>query len=169
MHGKKEIKQHMTRADLALIGICLLAAAVLAVWFGLGKREARTLRISWEGAEMEKLALPLKPKERGDVVSGEDGILYCMMLYTEGGIMFCWYGERPDQRIEWAKTREISYNLLAISGDRVWMEAADCRDQICVHHVPVSAGGESIICLPHRLVVEIADEADGERFDEMVQ
>lgn len=159
----------MTKADKALIVVCLLAAAALAVWFGLGKREGRTLRISWNGAKMKNLALPLKPKERGDVVSGEDGILYGMMLYTEGGIMFCWYGERPDQRIEWAKTWEISYNLLAISGDQVWMEAADCRDQVCVHHVPVSAGGENIICLPNRLVVEIVDDEDGEKFDEMVQ
>ena len=35
------------------------------------------------------------------------------------------------------------------------MEAADCRDQICVRHRAVSAVGESIICLPHKLVVEI--------------
>lgn len=159
----------MTRADKVLIIVCFLVAAVLAIWFGLGKREARTLRISWDGATMENLALPLKPKERGDVVAGEDGNLYCLMIYAEGGIMFCWYGERPDQRIERAKTDEQSYNLLAISGDQVWMEAADCRDQVCVHHIPISDGADPIICLPNRLVVEIVNDADGEKFHKMVQ
>lgn len=152
-----------------MIVVCLLAAAVLAMWFGFGKREERTLQISWEGATMRRLALPLERKGRVKVVSGQDGILYCLMLYTEGGIFFRWYEERPDQEIERIKTWEKSYNLLAISGDRVWMEAADCRDQVCVHHVPVSVGGENIICLPNRLVAEIVDDADGEKFDEMVQ
>lgn len=147
----------MTGADKVLIGVCLLAAAVLAVGFGFGKREGRALRISWDGAEMERLALPLERKGQP---------LYCLMRYTEGGIFFTWYEERPDQVIQ---TWEKGYNLLAVSGDRVWMEAADCRDQICVHHRPVSAGGETIICLPNRLVIEILDDADGEKFDGMVQ
>lgn len=152
-----------------MIVVCLIGAAALALWFGFGKREARTLRISWEGAAMERLALPIQRKGKANVVLEQDGILYCLMLYTEGGIFFRWYEERPDQEIERINTWEKSYNLLAISGDRVWMEAADCRDQVCVHHVPVSTGGESIICLPHRLVVEILDDADGEIFDGMVQ
>lgn len=148
---------------------CLAAASVLTVRFGPGESKERTLRITWDGAKMENLALPLKPKERGGIVAGQDGNLYCLMIYAEGGIMFCWYGERPDQRIERAKTHEQSYNLLTISGDRVRMEAADCKDQICVHHVPVQDAGENIICLPNRLVVEILDDADGELFDEWVQ
>lgn len=169
MSKKGKQKQHITKADIILLLFCLLAAAALTVWFGGGGREERTLRITWDGAEMRNLALPLKPKERGGAVAGEDGNLYCLMLYVEGGIMFCWYGERPDQRIEWTETRGISYNLLVVSGDRVRMEAADCKDQICVHHVPVQDAGENIICLPNRLVVEITDEADGELFDEWVQ
>lgn len=152
-----------------MIVACLLAAAVLAMWFGMGKREGRTLQITWDGSTMKRLALPLRREGQVNVVAGPDGTLYCLMLYTEGGIFFRWYEERPDQEIERIKTWEKSYNLLAVSGDRVWMEAADCRDQICVHHVPILAGGENIICLPNRLVAEIVDDADGEKFDEMVQ
>ena len=38
-------------------------------------------------------------------------------------------------------------NRLVISGGSAVMEWADCPDQICVDHRPVSSGGESIICL----------------------
>ena len=50
---------------------------------------------------------------------------------------------------------EGAFNLFSVTDGVVRMEAADCRDQICVRHRAVSAVGESIICLPHKLVVEI--------------
>lgn len=61
--------------------------------------------------------------------------------------------------------RGLDFNLLAVSDACVRMEAADCRDQICVHHIPIAGGGESIICLPHKLVVEIVGEKDVETPD----
>ena len=56
----------------------------------------------------------------------------------------------------------VSYNLLYTSAKEVQMVAADCRDQICVHHRPITGSGENIICLPHRLVAELTGgEQDG--------
>ena len=46
-------------------------------------------------------------------------------------------------------------NRLVISGESAVMEWADCPDQICVNHRPVSSGGESIICLPNKVVVSV--------------
>ena len=42
------------------------------------------------------------------------------------------------------------------------MKSSDCRNQVCVNHAPISRSGESIICLPHKLVVRIQSgkEAD---------
>lgn len=37
----------------------------------------------------------------------------------------------------------------------VHMADADCPDQYCVQHAAIHAGHETIICLPHELVVEI--------------
>ena len=65
--------------------------------------------------------------------------------------------------------KEVSFNLLSVSGSDVSMEAADCRDQICVHHKPISAAGESIICLPHRFVAEIVGGESQETPDGMVR
>lgn len=47
------------------------------------------------------------------------------------------------------------YNKVIIENGRVHMEAADCPDQYCVQHAAIHSDHETIICLPHELVVEI--------------
>lgn len=46
-------------------------------------------------------------------------------------------------------------NTIKIKNGEVTMEWADCPDQICVHHIPVSKNGESIICLPNHVVITV--------------
>ncbi|WP_373483923.1 NusG domain II-containing protein [Acetobacterium sp.] len=46
-------------------------------------------------------------------------------------------------------------NTLEISGRSAKMIDADCPDHICVRTYPISSPGETIVCLPHKLVVEI--------------
>lgn len=50
---------------------------------------------------------------------------------------------------------ENGINEIEIKDGEVSMVYADCRDQICVNHVPINKEHESIICLPHKVVVEI--------------
>lgn len=54
------------------------------------------------------------------------------------------------------------YNEIAVEDGFVFVKAADCRDQICVEHKRIHIMGETIVCLPHKLVVEIigGQEAD---------
>lgn len=139
-----------------MIGVCLLAAAMLALWFAAFRREGRTLRISYDGEVVVTEALDAN-------VRSKSGPVYYLFLFEESGATwerFGTYPEIPDG---------VPYNLLSVSGSGVSMEAADCRDQICVRHRPVSAGGESIICLPHRLVVEMAGGTDEAPLDGMVK
>lgn len=46
-------------------------------------------------------------------------------------------------------------NVLRIKNGEVEMIEADCPDLLCVHHKAISANGESIICLPNQVIVEI--------------
>ena len=48
-------------------------------------------------------------------------------------------------------------NTLVIENGSASMEKADCPDQVCVRHSAISRNGESIICLPHEVVVSIED------------
>ena len=35
---------------------------------------------------------------------------------------------------------------------------ADCKDQICADHKAIEKSGETIVCLPHKVVIEIRSE-----------
>lgn len=50
---------------------------------------------------------------------------------------------------------ERGYNLFQVQDGMATVAEADCRAQICVNHTAVSKKGESIVCLPHGLVIEI--------------
>ena len=54
-----------------------------------------------------------------------------------------------------------SYNILSISGGYAKVTGASCPDQICVKHAKISYSGETIVCLPNRLVVTIDGGQDG--------
>lgn len=56
---------------------------------------------------------------------------------------------------------EQGYNVVAIAHGTVDVTEADCSNQVCVEHDPISHEGEQIVCLPHGMVVEVvANEAD---------
>ena len=55
---------------------------------------------------------------------------------------------------------EEHYNLILIEDGKVSVADADCPDQLCVRQRSSSGNGESIICLPHRLVVQIESEEE---------
>ena len=46
-------------------------------------------------------------------------------------------------------------NTIVIENDTVRMEYADCPDGYCISKGTVSKNGATIVCLPHRLVVEV--------------
>ncbi len=46
-------------------------------------------------------------------------------------------------------------NLLIIENGTARVERADCPDQVCVRQGAVRYNGESIVCLPHKLIVSI--------------
>ncbi len=46
-------------------------------------------------------------------------------------------------------------NVLEVSGGRVRVAEADCPDRLCVRQGWISYDGESIVCLPHKLVVSV--------------
>ena len=47
------------------------------------------------------------------------------------------------------------HNRLVIRQQAVWVEEADCRDQICVKTGKIIRPGEVIACLPHQLLIYI--------------
>lgn len=58
------------------------------------------------------------------------------------------------------------YNILEITDGTASITEADCPDGLCVKQKAISKQGESLICLPHKLViiVEGAEESDIDSF-----
>lgn len=51
-------------------------------------------------------------------------------------------------------------NKCRISDGKVEMIYGDCPDQICVHTKAVSHNGQTIVCMPNKVVLEILSEED---------
>ena len=47
------------------------------------------------------------------------------------------------------------YNVVIIDSGSVSVSEASCKNQVCVRHGSISHPGESIVCLPNRLIVSI--------------
>lgn len=59
-------------------------------------------------------------------------------------------------------TGKNNLNRLIIRDGKAYMETATCPDGICVSHKPIFRDGESIVCLPNRVVVTVTTkDADG--------
>ena len=49
-------------------------------------------------------------------------------------------------------------NLLVIRDGKAYVSSATCPDGICANHRPISRVGESIVCLPHGVVITVVGE-----------
>lgn len=49
-------------------------------------------------------------------------------------------------------------NTLIIKDGKAMVTEANCPDGICANHKPISRTGESIICLPHKLVITVSND-----------
>ena len=146
------------KADIILIAVCLLVAALLGVFFVVHHEAGGTVRILYDGIELKKIDLNSAQADSETDAESQ----YYLITYRDDVVGVETFESRPELP---TKMSYISYNLISVADGTVIMEAADCKDQICVRHKPISSKGESIICLPHRLVVEIDS---GENTDEVL-
>lgn len=47
------------------------------------------------------------------------------------------------------------HNEVHIKNGEVWIEEANCANQVCVYERPISNVGQAIVCLPNKVIVEI--------------
>ncbi len=162
-------KQHIQKADIVLIGVCLLSALILGLWFLFGQQNGTVIRISYDGTLLYTIQME-KNNDMDHLGTARVQEQYCLITYSDPGTD---KGSLPEITVTSSKPpcpSDTAYNLLCIAEGEIWMEAADCRDQICVHHKSISGNRESIICLPHKLVIELTcDSKDEVTLDGMVK
>lgn len=47
------------------------------------------------------------------------------------------------------------YNLVVVKDDTIGIVEADCPDKICISEGFVSRPGATVVCLPHKLLIEV--------------
>ena len=77
---------------------------------------------------------------------------------TVDGVVYGTYSLEKDQVIE-VKENDF-YNRIRIQDGAAYMEEANCPDGYCEEQGKISGRTQTIVCLPHKLVVEVLD-ADG--------
>lgn len=139
------------KADIVLIIGCLLVAVLLGVFFIVHREAGSAVRILCDGIEIKTINIDSLQMNPTETVYG-----YYLITFNGDVAGVEYFANKPELKI----AEETNYNLISVAAGIIVMEEADCKDQICVHHKPISSAGESIICLPHRLVVEIIGDND---------
>ncbi len=52
---------------------------------------------------------------------------------------------------------EKGNNTVVIKNGKVMVQSADCPDGYCVDHVAIDTVGETVVCLPHRVIIEVKE------------
>lgn len=73
------------------------------------------------------------------------------------GNIYGTYDLSEDQEIKIDDT-----NILVIHDGKADMISADCPDQICVNQKAISYDGESIVCLPNKVIVTVTSDHKNE-------
>lgn len=63
---------------------------------------------------------------------------------------------------------DIVCNTICIHNGKVFMESASCPDKLCVNQQSISLVGESICCLPNKVIITIESNNEGE-YDAIVK
>ncbi|HZK34855.1 MAG TPA: NusG domain II-containing protein [Bacillota bacterium] len=59
------------------------------------------------------------------------------------------------------------YNIVIIASTGTYVKEANCRDDVCVRWGKINRPGQTIVCLPHRLVVSIIGEGNEPAVDDI--
>lgn len=116
-------------------------------------------------------------KSKDIYIYGAAAILFAVAVLCFSGLLnpkgsFCVVKVNGVQRAQYPLEKDGSYTVTGYRGTQltfsvkdgsVKMENSDCPDKICMAHRPISRAGECIVCLPNRVVLEIAgSEEDGQ-------
>ena len=126
---------------------------------------------------MNKMTQTMPAADSGGRRFRNDLILIGALLIVSVTVGLCFFLLRPDGDIvkvevdgQLIGTYELSVdrtveirtgkdrselNLLIIRDGEAFVESATCPDGICSSHRPISRDGESIVCLPHKVVITV--------------
>lgn len=93
------------------------------------------------------------------------GLLLLNIFKTEGSFAVIKIDGKETERYPLSVNTEVvietgdnGRNTLVIEDNKAFMKDANCPDKICEGHSKISYKGETIVCLPHKVVIEIVTD-----------
>ena len=139
-----------TKGDIFVFIFCLFIGIMAGVLLIITKRNGDFLTIRYDGDVIK--TIPVAANTRQILLFEKD---HCITFNEE--ITASIY------------TSYENYNVITVDNGKVSVTATDCPDKICKNHKEISKEGESIICLPHKLIIELGsyDEDDKKETDSL--
>ena len=138
------MKQYIRKADIILFIVLVVAGLAVSAVLAMSNTGGDTVAIE-SGGELYA-TYPLS-EDRTIIVPSPEENVSSMQVPDDS---------RP------ASEQFTHYNVVTISGGKVSVTEASCKNQVCVKHSEISLSGESIVCLPNRLIVRIEGGNDEE-------
>ncbi len=92
-------------------------------------------------------------------------VYFAFVLFTPAGTTAVIYIDgREYRRVDLSKVKEpyvieietvYGRNTVLVEPGAISVSSADCPDKICVHQGRLTGAGVPIVCMPHRLVIDI--------------
>jgi hypothetical protein len=109
------------------------------------------------------------------VVVAATGLLLVNVFRTEGSFAVIKIDGKETERYPLSVNTEVvietgydGRNTLVIEDSKAFMKDANCPDKICEGHSKISYKGETIVCLPHKVVIEIVADENTDELDAVV-
>lgn len=139
------IRDLIKKADLILLAVLLIAGLAASIVLARSGKGGGQVTIKSAGKKIGTYSL----KENRTLLITKDGHIFdCDGTDSQG---------------------ETGYNILQIRDGKADMISADCHNHDCVNHRPISKDGENIICLPHKIVIQIEKEKGDDGYDSLAQ
>ena len=139
------IRDLIKKADLILLAVLLIAGLAASIVLARSGKGGGQVTIKSSGKTIGTYSL----KENRTLLITKDGHIFdCDGTDSQG---------------------ETGYNILQIRDGKADMISADCHNHDCVNHRPISKDGENIICLPHKIVIQIEKEKGDDGYDSLAQ
>ena len=138
------MKQYIRKADIILFIVLVVTGLAASVVLGMSHTGGDTVAIE-SGGELYA-TYPLSEDRTVIVPSPKENVSSVHV---------------PDDSKP-AAEQFTHYNVVVIKDGKVSVTEASCKNQVCVKHSEISLSGESIVCLPNRLIVRIEGGSDEE-------
>ena len=76
-------------------------------------------------------------------------------VYSDGALVRSVVLSNVDEPFTFVVESDAGTNLIAVERGRICVADADCHDGSCVRQGWLSGGAAPVVCLPHRLVIQM--------------